>query len=107
MRTSSATRRISSSTLPSICICCFSQQNRERGEGLDEVFGVESRRCFGGRGWGQFAGRLFAPCFAVSIHLCRTDKPTVFIKTDQLDGETDWKLRKPALNTFDLSQLTI
>lgn len=39
--------------------------------------------------------------------LCRTDKPTVFIKTDQLDGETDWKLRKPALNSFDLSHLTI
>lgn len=31
----------------------------------------------------------------------------MFIKTDQLDGETDWKLRKPALNKLDLSELTI
>lgn len=36
-----------------------------------------------------------------------SDKPALFIKTDQLDGETDWKLRKPALPALDLSALTL
>lgn len=37
----------------------------------------------------------------------RSEKPSLFIKTDQLDGETDWKLRKPTLHSYDLTALTI
>ena len=40
------------------------------------------------------------------IFLHTTDKAkTIFLRTDQLDGETDWKLRKPIATTQELSDV--
>jgi phospholipid-translocating ATPase len=38
------------------------------------------------------------------IVLKYSEAGNVFIKTDQLDGETDWKLRKPHELTFDIEE---
>ena len=39
------------------------------------------------------------------VFLHTTDKSkTIFLRTDQLDGETDWKLRKPVATTQELNE---
>jgi phospholipid-translocating ATPase len=41
------------------------------------------------------------------ILLHTTDKSgSIFLRTDQLDGETDWKLRKPVVGTQEISDVT-
>ena len=44
------------------------------------------------------------PADMVFLHTSDKSK-TIFLRTDQLDGETDWKLRKPVATTQELNDV--